>query len=153
MSVCTQVCVFVHIWLCLWLGLLWCAHTSLKNCALECVRIVGRVCICAPPLYVCMSEHISARLCVCVCARVCMHGPCVCVFSEPLPTITVSVHYSLWPAKIIINGEQRWTEGNERLVGGATEACLVLLDKWHNISPFVTNSSLIILYFISFIGM
>lgn len=109
------------------------------------VRIVGRVSICAPLLCLCVSEHHCMPLCVLmnVCER--MHGPCVCVcacmFSEPLPTITVSVHYSLWPAKIIINREQKWTEGNERLVGGATEACFALLDKWHNISPFVTTTT------------
>lgn len=65
---------------------------------------------------------LRAHECVCVG----MHGPImcvhVCVFSGPFPTITVSVHYSLWAAKIIINRKQRWTEGNERLVGGATEA-------------------------------
>lgn len=80
-----------------------------------------------------MSKHVTACLSVCALMYVCVPGPCMCVSlcmcSEPLPTITVSVHYSLGLAKIVINSAQRWTEGNERLVGGAAETRLVLLGQ------------------------
>lgn len=152
---CARMCVCVHIlWLCLWLCLLY-SHVLEKVCFLVCILLgefafVHLFCRCR-----CLSISLHASVCLCALMNVCvcMCGPYVCVFSEPLPTITVSVHYSLWPAKIIINREQRWTDGNERLVGGAAEARFVLLDKWRNISPFVTNSRLIILYFISLLGI
>ena len=125
------VCVCVHIWLCLWSCLLY-SHVLKKVCLIVCVLLGEFAFVHLFGMCRCLSISLHASVCLCVLMNVCVHvwPLCVCVFCEPLPTITVSVHYSLWPAKIIINREQRWTEGNERLVGGAAEARFVLLDKW-----------------------
>ena len=122
-----------------------------SSCILDkvCMHATGKVCKLI--LYLCMYEPITAHLlcwwmCVCVCVCVYTCGPCV--FSEPPPTITVSVHYSLWAAKIIINKEQRWAGGNERL---EEQLRLTLLGQikgttLHLLSPSTAESDYLISY-------
>lgn len=85
------------------------AHTSRRKRLSLCTWL-GKFAFAPVTLFV----DVQARECVVHAwpRRVCA---CVCVFSGPLPTITVSVHYSLGPAEIIINREQRRTGGNERM--------------------------------------